>query len=186
MARTLTVDNDGILDAALSVFGRLGYRRTSMDAIAEECGVSRPTLYLRFKNKHELFLAVGRRALDGVSIAAETAAAGPEGVSERLYAVLCAKLDFLESHFGNTARLGLAAEGGRVAAELVEEYAARHRELVVRLLAEAKVPEPGEAADVFLDAIVGFSLNAVDVTAARQRVRSLISLIIRDDQRRGI
>ncbi|HEY2529952.1 MAG TPA: helix-turn-helix domain-containing protein [Xanthobacteraceae bacterium] len=49
-----------VLDAAVSVFARFGYRKTSMDDVARAAGVSRQGLYLSFANKEELF----RRALD--------------------------------------------------------------------------------------------------------------------------
>jgi TetR/AcrR family transcriptional regulator of autoinduction and epiphytic fitness len=49
-----------VLDAAVSVFARFGYRKTSMDDVARAAGVSRQGLYLSFANKEELF----RRALE--------------------------------------------------------------------------------------------------------------------------
>ena len=48
-----------LLDAAVGVFARFGYRKTSMDDVARAAGVSRQGLYLSFANKEELF----RRAL---------------------------------------------------------------------------------------------------------------------------
>jgi TetR/AcrR family transcriptional repressor of mexJK operon len=47
-----------ILDAALRVFAAEGYSGTSMDAIAAEAGVSKPTLYQYFGNKEQLFAAI--------------------------------------------------------------------------------------------------------------------------------
>lgn len=47
-----------ILDAALRVFSRTGYSGASMDAICEEAGVSKPTLYQYFGSKDRLFLAM--------------------------------------------------------------------------------------------------------------------------------
>lgn len=49
---------EAILKAARTIFVRSGYRGASMDAIAEEAPVSKPTLYSHFGSKHELFLAV--------------------------------------------------------------------------------------------------------------------------------
>jgi AcrR family transcriptional regulator len=49
-----------LLDAAVGVFARFGYRKTSMDDVARAAGVSRQGLYLSFANKEELF----RRALE--------------------------------------------------------------------------------------------------------------------------
>jgi AcrR family transcriptional regulator len=48
-----------LLDAAVGVFARFGYRKASMDDVARAAGVSRQGLYLSFANKEELF----RRAL---------------------------------------------------------------------------------------------------------------------------
>lgn len=45
-------------DAALDVFQRYGFARTTMADIAEAAGMSRPALYLLFPNKDELFAAV--------------------------------------------------------------------------------------------------------------------------------
>jgi AcrR family transcriptional regulator len=49
-----------LLDAAVSVFARFGFRKASMDDVAGAAGVSRQGLYLVFSNKEELF----RRALE--------------------------------------------------------------------------------------------------------------------------
>jgi AcrR family transcriptional regulator len=48
-----------VLDAAVGVFARFGFRKTTMDDVARAAGVSRQGLYLSFANKEELF----RRAL---------------------------------------------------------------------------------------------------------------------------
>ena len=47
-----------ILTAALSVFLRYGYRRVNMNDIAEAAGISRPALYILFRNKEEIFAGV--------------------------------------------------------------------------------------------------------------------------------
>ncbi|WP_431673990.1 TetR/AcrR family transcriptional regulator [Rhizobium leguminosarum] len=51
-----------ILDAALPVFVRFGFRKTSMADIARAAGISRASLYLSFNSKEELFRAGSRRA----------------------------------------------------------------------------------------------------------------------------
>ena len=47
-----------ILDAAASVFRRLGYDGASMNDVASEAGVSKPTLYVYFQSKEGLFQAI--------------------------------------------------------------------------------------------------------------------------------
>ena len=44
-----------LLDAAIGVFARYGFRKTSMDEVARAAGVSRQGLYLLFADKEELF-----------------------------------------------------------------------------------------------------------------------------------
>jgi AcrR family transcriptional regulator len=50
-------------DAALTVFQRYGFARTTMADIADAAGISRPALYLLFPNKEEIF-AAGVRSLN--------------------------------------------------------------------------------------------------------------------------
>jgi AcrR family transcriptional regulator len=49
-----------VLDAAVGVFARYGFRKASMDEVARAADVSRQGLYLQFANKEELF----RKALE--------------------------------------------------------------------------------------------------------------------------
>ena len=44
-----------VFDAAAEVFAQYGFRRTTMNDIAEAAGISRPALYLMFDNKENLF-----------------------------------------------------------------------------------------------------------------------------------
>ena len=44
-----------ILNTALKVFAREGYRDSNLSLIAEECGLSRPTLYQYFSDKDEIY-----------------------------------------------------------------------------------------------------------------------------------
>ncbi|KAJ8137148.1 hypothetical protein OY671_009640, partial [Metschnikowia pulcherrima] len=44
-----------ILDRALEIFFKYGFRRVSMNEIAEAAGVSRPGLYSYFQRKEQVF-----------------------------------------------------------------------------------------------------------------------------------
>jgi TetR/AcrR family transcriptional regulator len=46
---------DQILEAAKSLFNRLGYNKTSVDDIAQVVGMKKSSLYYYYKNKEELF-----------------------------------------------------------------------------------------------------------------------------------
>ena len=47
-----------IMEAALTVFSRLGFERASMDNIAKEAGVSKGALYLYYKSKDAIIATV--------------------------------------------------------------------------------------------------------------------------------
>lgn len=55
---------ENMLEAAGRVFAREGYQAASIERIAFEAGVGKPTLYRYFANKEALFEAVFVRALD--------------------------------------------------------------------------------------------------------------------------
>jgi AcrR family transcriptional regulator len=62
-----------VLDAALRLFVKAGYRGTSMEAIAEAAGVTKPVVYECYPGKAELFRALlereERRLLEAVAAA---------------------------------------------------------------------------------------------------------------------
>lgn len=65
-----------ILDTALRLLGRDGYARMSMDAVAAEAGVTKPTIYRRYSGKAELATA----ALARLAASREQSAPEPTGV----------------------------------------------------------------------------------------------------------
>ena len=71
-----------ILDAAMLVFRRHGFRRSSIEQAAEAAGLTRQALYHHFKSKEALFRAVIER-LHEEALAAEIAAAERRGESRR-------------------------------------------------------------------------------------------------------
>jgi TetR/AcrR family transcriptional repressor of mexJK operon len=56
--------HDAIAAAAMVLFARDGYERTSVDAIAAEAGVSKRTVYSHYGDKERLFLLVLRETYD--------------------------------------------------------------------------------------------------------------------------
>lgn len=54
-----------IIKAALICFLQYGYSKTSMDDIAKQANLSRPLLYLNFKNKEDLYIAVIDSLIEG-------------------------------------------------------------------------------------------------------------------------
>jgi AcrR family transcriptional regulator len=85
-----------VLDAAVGVFARYGYRKTSMEEVARAAGVSLQGLYLQFANKEELF----RRALEhSLSNQLSAAVAALSRKSESLESRLIAACDAWSGRF---------------------------------------------------------------------------------------
>ncbi len=54
---------DKILDAAMGVFGRFGFQKTSVQDLADAVSISKPGLYLHFASKDDIFEAAMERYL---------------------------------------------------------------------------------------------------------------------------
>lgn len=55
---------DDILSAAIPVFGRFGFKKTSVDDLAEAAQISKQGLYLYFSSKEEILLAAMQKYMD--------------------------------------------------------------------------------------------------------------------------
>ncbi len=80
-----------IFSAALTLFGRNGYQRTSMADIAREAEIARATLYLRFSDKNALFDALATWLIDEALARAEAAWLPNAPLSKNIAATLLAK-----------------------------------------------------------------------------------------------
>ncbi|WP_299818643.1 TetR/AcrR family transcriptional regulator [uncultured Pontibacter sp.] len=56
MGKKAEAKKELILEAAKSVFGRLGYSKATLDDIAHAIGLKKPTLYYYYKSKEVLFI----------------------------------------------------------------------------------------------------------------------------------
>ncbi|WP_329565069.1 TetR/AcrR family transcriptional regulator [Streptomyces sp. NBC_01361] len=82
-----------VLATALTVFATFGYRKTSMDTVAQAADISRPGLYFLFSSKQELFRATMRQELDKALEDVRAALAAPDvDLDARLVAALYAHL----------------------------------------------------------------------------------------------
>lgn len=76
--RRAEAQRDRVLQASIAIFSRRGFRATSMNEIAAEVGLSKPTLYHYFKNKEELLVRIYSDMLDeSLDLARATVAAAP-------------------------------------------------------------------------------------------------------------
>lgn len=81
-----------IIRAAEELFKKSGFRGVTMEAVARDAAVSKATLYSRFPNKDELFMAVCSRMADLTSRAfADALAARGQAAGQRALSAVLAK-----------------------------------------------------------------------------------------------
>lgn len=179
--------NDVIIAAAMKVFGRYGYKRSSMALIAEHAGVSRPALYQDFSGKEDVFRAMGTHLLNGVLLAAELASRSDGTTAERLYGALSIKLELVIGTVDAEFRSELLAEAGVIAADLVVSFKDRFTAVVEDLLRSAsdeldlldEVLPARDCALLLLDAVTGITQEEASPETAQRRLRQMVDLTVR-------
>ncbi|EBW2353212.1 TetR/AcrR family transcriptional regulator [Salmonella enterica subsp. enterica] len=74
-----------VVEGATRVFLAYGYRRTTMDDIAQAAEMSRPALYLVFRNKADIYRAIGERLFHSCATGVDAIMAGDEPLGPRMY-----------------------------------------------------------------------------------------------------
>jgi len=120
---------DRILDAALRVFRRHGFRRSSIEQVAEAAGLTRQALYHHFQSKEALFRAVIEQLYE-TALAAEIAAANAAekaqaNLADILVAQVDARLRYLIGSFDGSPHIEeLFSEHLALGLDLYQKYAA--------------------------------------------------------------
>lgn len=87
-----------ILDAAAVVFESRGYAQATMEQVAAEAELSKGTLYLYFKNKDDLFLALSADLLSEIVDTFHAIGAGDGSGCEKIRRMLLAYAEQAASH----------------------------------------------------------------------------------------
>jgi len=122
-----------LMEAALGVFLRYGFRKTSMDEVAKAAQLSRQALYLHFPNKEQLFRETAQYYLGSALEAAKAALAD---ASIPLQERVVRALDAWAGRFVGAAGAG-AADLAEVGSAMVGPAIARHEDLFADALAKA-------------------------------------------------
>jgi len=131
---------DRILDAAMRVFRRHGFRRSSIEQAAEEAGLTRQALYHHFASKEALFRAVIER-LYAQGLAAEIAAAKAAeesglALADILVAEIGARMQSLLSSLKDSPHTEeLFSEHLAQARDLYQSYSSRFTEEIATTIA---------------------------------------------------
>jgi AcrR family transcriptional regulator len=181
-----------VLDAADYLLARYGYKKMTMDDLAEQARVGRRTIYLHFPGKEEVALATIDRRMGRLVAHLETLAASAPSSCEGLRALLIGRVLFL---FDAAQALSQTYDEMMVALRPVymprrEHYLRAEARVVADVLAagvqtgEFAVDDPDETALSLLlatNALMPFSLSReqrADRASVAQRVTQIADLLL--------
>ncbi len=88
-----------IIEAAKKIFFKNGYEKTSVDMIADSINVAKGTIYLYFKSKQKIFVAVAMDMLDRFEAVIEEGKNNPEeDYITKLKALISSTLGYVEAN----------------------------------------------------------------------------------------
>ncbi len=178
---------DLILDAAERLLVRYGFKKMTMDDLAQEIGIAKGTIYLHFSSKEEIALSRVDRVIDRLYEELWKIARSKENPSDRLQAMLMTRVLFrfdsvqhyAESIDEQMATIRPALEARR------KKYFEKEAQILVQVLQEGKrqkvffFEEAGYTAHTLLvatNALLPSSLKASELSN-RQVVEKRISQI---------
>ncbi len=175
-----------IVAAATRLFSRYGFKRTSVDLLATEAGVAKPTIYAYFEDKDDIFRAVVQSVCDDFLAGADAASQGKGTIEERLAAMLSAKFTrYWELVHASPHTQELMDSHGRLGAEIVQRTDRAYLERLVALLASSKEIEPkrvgltpASAAALLLRAASGAAYDATSVAGHRRQLAEIVRVIV--------
>lgn len=174
-----------LLAAADALFYRQGIRATSVDALAEEAGVTKVTLYSHFVSKEDLVTGYleerDRRWRDSL----ENTLSACDGAEDRILAVFDAYREWLVAgDFRGCAFVNCAAEVPdpvHPEREVIGRHKAGVRELLKRLATEAGLEDPDSLSERLFVLLEGTYVTAAleDDERLFDRMRPLVTDLIR-------
>jgi AcrR family transcriptional regulator len=184
MARPRTVDDAAVLAAAAQVVNRVGPSRLTLQRVADEVGLSAPTLVQRFGSKRGLLLAMGDRAAAGwpeVFAAARARSDSPVDALVEALVDLTAHVATPEALANSIAFLQIDLSDPEFHERAVASMR-RMRELMAELLdqaIEAGELDPGTDTDALADSVMN-AYNGALITWAIFREGTLADRLRRE------
>ena len=173
-----------ILTAARSVFLRYGFRRVTMQDIAEAADVSRPALYILFKSKEEIFIGVYHQWVDETLAEIESEMATtttPHKKIERAFEIWAVRPFEIMINSPEAKEL-VECSLGFAQASLSQGYI-KFESIIVPVLATltqghpVKTPLKSERiAHILASAVRGFKQTATSPDELRQLIKDLLML----------
>ena len=177
-----------VLEGAMKVFLAYGFARTTMDDIARAADMSRPALYLLFRNKSEIYRAIAATVIEDSLVKADRALASPAAFGERLMKMvddcLIAMMRMIAASPHGSEMLEMK---GSLAGDLAADWRRRLAERLTRAIDEeaarsgAALPSGGVSAralaDMLLDGLQGMKARMPDPDCQRRGALALVAIV---------
>lgn len=167
-----------ILDAAQNLFLRNGLRGTTMEAIARDARIAKPTLYAHFPDKDAVFLAILEQLLAAKTAAFDTGLNGDGPVEARIGAALAAEFAVIAAVLAGSPHANELFAAHRQGAELFRLSDERVAKRLQAELAGAGVAEAQALARLLLDAAFGLAQKAIARADLGADIRLLATRLI--------
>jgi AcrR family transcriptional regulator len=178
-----------ILDAALRLFGRYGYKRTSIEDIAAEADIAKGSVYLSFTSKEEIFRALCEDIVKKIEAEAQRARDSGAPLADRILAILAAKFGFyFETVRSSPHAAELIDSKNRLSAGVFEKSERRYQKILREVIDGAV--KRGEIApqrrnlaaaavvELLLAGAFGIEHSAPNVTALQRRLAELVNVVL--------
>ena len=177
-----------ILEGAVKAFLACGYQRTTMDDIARAAQMSRPSLYLQFRNKADIYRAIAVELIEWSAGTVRQAMAGRGPLGDRLRDALDTGVFALHDRFGDSPHAAAMLDmKSSLAGDLVGEWKTRLCRSFTTAIAEeaergnvdlgARDLSPEILASLLLDGIEGIKMRIADPGEQRRAARGLVSVV---------
>jgi AcrR family transcriptional regulator len=178
-----------ILAAALALFGRYGFKRSSIDDIAREAAIAKGTVYLYFGSKEEIFRALSLQMIERILAEARAAASASAPLDKKLFKLLEAKFGYVfETVHRSAHALELLDSKNRLCADLFTRSDREYARVVTRIIADAEARneidlsrlaiKPSDAAAILLDCAHGLGVNPVRPALYHRRLLELVGIFV--------
>lgn len=169
-----------ILDAAYVCFTRHGVKRTTMDDIARQAGMSRGAVYQYVNNKEDAFRRLAGRLFDAALTQARQDIDAAPDLTSRLTAALTAKLGLALRLWQDSPHAAeLIGENARLSFDIEAAYTAAMRGLLADAITNDRPgADAGELAELLLALTRGLEADLSEPDRPLRRLRHGVALLV--------
>jgi len=171
-----------IVDAARHLILRQGLRATTMEAIAREARIAKPTLYGYFADKEAVFATIIQALVDDIRAAVDSALSGEGDVVARVGGALAAKYKVVAKLLDGSPHADeLYSEHGRSAAAQFAAVEQQIEAAITGALQQAGVARPRPLAQLLLASAYGIGSKAATPAEIGPAIRLLVERLVRPE-----